>query len=91
VLWRIEDAAFRTEERSLRSRRMVFMVMEGKEQWTFLGTGWAFKMVRAVRKRVEGCWEARARTIASPSPLGLIPVIRTGFVRIQRMEWATAW
>jgi hypothetical protein len=49
------------------------------------------EMVRAVRRRVEGCWEARARTIASPSPLGLMPVIRTGFVRAWQSKCNTVW
>jgi len=86
VFWRIDFAAWRTEERSLRSELIVWMVMEGKEAWIFPATDWAFEMVRAVRRRAEGCWEARARTMASPSPLGLMPVIRTGFVRIHKTE-----
>lgn len=91
VFWRIDFTACRTEARSLRSRWMVRIVIEGKEAWTVSATDWALEMLRAVRRRVEGCWEARARTIASPSPLGLIPVIRTGFVRLQRTKYMTFW
>jgi hypothetical protein len=74
------------EERALRSRCMVWMAMEGKEPWTMSAMDWAFEILRAVRRRLEGYWEARARTMASPRPLGLMPVIRTGLVRIQKME-----
>jgi hypothetical protein len=50
----------------------------------FLEMDWAFEMVRAVRRRVERCWEARAMTMASPSPLGLMPVIRTGLLEYRK-------
>jgi hypothetical protein len=37
------------------------MVMEKKKEWTSPARDWAFEMVRVVRMRVDGRWEARAR------------------------------